>query len=123
MQGSIFSAIGSACNDARDAQNWTLPAILPVLLPLLMMVPILKEPNSFFSTTMSLIPPFTPMLMLARQSAPGGIPPWQPWIGLVGVLCFTSLCVYVGGRIFRVGILMQGKPPKLKDLIRWAVNG
>ena len=123
MQGSVFMAIGSACNDPRDMQNWMLPAMLPVILPLVMMMPMIESPNSPFSTTMSLVPPFTPMLMVVRQASPEGIPAWQAWVGLAGVLAFTAFCLFIGGRIFRVGILMSGKPPKLKELIRWAVRG
>jgi ABC-2 type transport system permease protein len=63
------------------------------------------------------------MLMLLRQTSPMGIPAWQPWAGLAGVAIFTTFCVWVAGRVFRVGILMQGKTPKLVDLVRWAVRG
>jgi len=123
MQGAVFAALGSACNDAKDAQNMALPAMLPFMVPMLILMPVLKEPQSAFSTIASFFPPFTPMLMLLRQSAAGGIPAWQPWVGLVGVVACAVLAVWVGGRIFRVGILMQGKPPKLGELLRWAVRG
>jgi ABC-2 type transport system permease protein len=123
MEGSIFIAIGSACNDPRDMHNWMLPAMSPVILPLLMMMPMMQSPNSAFSTAMSLIPPFAPMLMMIRQASPAGIPTWQCWLALAEVLAFTAFCLFIGGRIFRVGILMSGKPPKLKELIRWAIRG
>jgi ABC-2 type transport system permease protein len=100
-----------------------LPAMSPVILPLLMMMPMMISPNSGFSTTMSLIPPFAPMLMMIRQASPAGIPTWQCWVALAEVLAFTAFCLFVSGRIFRVGILMSGKPPKLKELIRWAIRG
>jgi len=123
MQGATFAALGSACNDAKDAQNMAFPAMLPFLLPMLILMPVLKEPQSAFSTVASFFPPCTPMLMLLRQSAAGGIPAWQPWVGLVGVVACAVLAVWVGGRVFRVGILMQGKPPKLGELLRWAARG
>jgi ABC-2 type transport system permease protein len=123
MLGSMLAALGSACNDAKDAQNLTFPAMFPVFLPMFLLMPILQEPTSSFATTLSLIPPFTPMIMLLRKSSPIGIPVWQPWVGLVGVLLFTVFCVWAGGRIFRVAILIQGTPPKLSKIIRWAVRG
>jgi ABC-2 type transport system permease protein len=123
MQGAVFAALGSACNDAKDAQNMQLPAMLPFLLPMFVLMPVLKEPQSAFSIGASFFPPFTPIVMLLRQSAAGGIPAWQPWVGLVLVTACAVLAVWVGGRVFRVGILMQGKPPKLSDLVRWAVRG
>ncbi len=50
------------------------------------MVPLAQQPNGVFATVVSLIPPFTPLVMMMRQAMPGGVPAWQPWVGLVGVL-------------------------------------
>ena len=96
---------------------------LTTVIPMFVMMPVLKEPQSAFATWMSLLPPFTPFLMLLRQSTPTGVPVWQPWVGLLGVLSFTMLYVWAGGRIFRIAILMQGTPPKLTNIIRWALRG
>jgi ABC-2 type transport system permease protein len=85
---------------------------------------IMQQPNGPISTALSLFPPFTPMLMLLRQAMPGGgVPAWQPWVSLAGVLVFTLLMVVAAARIFRVAILMQGKTPKMTDMVRWAVRG
>jgi len=121
--GAMFTAIGSACNDLKEAQSMMMPAWLLVMIPMFVWLPVVKEPLSNLATWVSLIPPFTPMLMLMRQASPAAIPAWQPWAGLAGIIVFTTLCVWAAGRIFRVGILMQGKPPKLSDLARWAVRG
>lgn len=123
MLGSLLAALGSACNDPKDAQNLTFPGMFPVFFPMFIFMPILMEPNSALATWLSLFPLFTPMLMLLRKAAPVGIPAWQPWVGLIGVMIFTSLIVWIGGRIFRVGILIQGGPPKLSNLFRWAIRG
>ncbi len=123
MMGSILASLGAACSDAKDAQNLTMPGMFPVMIPMLLLVPVMQEPNSAFSTWMSFIPPFTPMLMTMRLSTAGNIPGWQPWVGLIGVLLMTSLAVWAGGRIFRVGILMQGQPPRIRTILRWALRG
>lgn len=123
MFGSMFAALGSACNDIKDVQGLVLPAMLLVIIPMMLLMPVLKEPMSGFSTWLSLFPPFTPMLMMLRLCSPSSIPAWQPWVGIVGVLFLTVFTVWAGGRIFRIGILMQGKPPKLGDILRWAVRG
>jgi len=123
MLGSLLAALGSACNDPKDAQNLTFPGMFPVFFPMFIFMPILMEPNSTLATWLSLFPLFTPMLMLLRKAAPVGIPAWQPWVGLIGVMIFTGIIVWVGGRIFRVGILMQGGPPKFSNLFRWAIRG
>jgi ABC-type Na+ efflux pump permease subunit len=123
MMGSVFIALGAACNNVKDAQSLTFPAMLPVIIPMFIMMPVAKEPLSGFSTWMSLIPPFTPTLMLLRLTSPMDIPSWQPWVGLAGLLIITVIAVWAGGRVFRVAILMQGTPPKVGNILRWTLRG
>jgi ABC-2 type transport system permease protein len=123
MFGALFTALGSACNDPRDAQSFAMPAVLLVLIPMFLITPILRDPQGSFSILLSFFPPFTPFIMLMRQSLPGGIPIWQPWIGVLGMIVFTVLFVWGGGRIFRIGILSQGETPKIGNILRWAVRG
>jgi ABC-2 type transport system permease protein len=123
MTGAMGMAIGAACNDAKEVQSLMMPVMLPVMLPMFVLFPVLKEPTSAFATWLSFFPPCTPMLMLLRQASPAGIPGWQPWVGLIGVLLFTVIYVWAAGRIFRIGLLSQGKPPKIRNLLRWIVKG
>lgn len=123
MFGAINAALGSACNDSKDAQSLTLPAVLPIMIPSFLLMPMIQSPNSVFATVASLIPLFTPFLMTIRQSLPGGVPGWQPWAGLFGMIVFTLFCIWGAGRVFRVGILLQGKPPNLFEIARWALRG
>jgi ABC-2 type transport system permease protein len=123
MVGSGMAALGSACNDNKDAQALQFPAMIPVILPLFVMMPVIQEPLSSFSTGLSLIPPFTPMLMLLRLATPVSIPLWQPVAGLAGVIAFTIFSVWAGGKIFRTCILMQGQKPRLVNLVRYVVKG
>jgi len=115
--------LGAACNNAKDAQTLAWPAMLPLMLAWFVVMPVLKEPTTSFATVFSLIPPCTPMLMMLRIGSPVGIPMWQPWLALVLLFLYTLFSIWVGGRIFRVGILIQGKPPKFRNLIRWAIKG
>lgn len=121
--GALLTAMGAACNDLKEAQSLMMPVWMLVMIPMFVWIFVVKEPLSPMATWMSLIPPFTPILMLLRQATPVAIPAWQPWVGLAGVFVFTVLCVWVAGRIFRVGLLMQGKAPKMSDLARWAIRG
>ena len=123
MQGSIFAALGSLCSDPKDAQSLMLPAMLPVMVPMFLLGPILEHPNSNLAAGLSLFPLFTPVLMIFRQSTALGVPAWQPWVGLFGVILWTFLCVWVGGRVFRAGILMQGRLPRFGQVMRWATRG
>jgi len=61
--------------------------------------------------------------MIVRQAVPPGIPLWQPVVGVVGVLLMTTFCVFAASRIFRVGILMQGKGAKVSEMFRWVFRG
>jgi len=123
MFGAISASLGATCSEPKDAQSLTFPMILPALIPMFIYIPVAKEPLSHFSTWMSLIPPFTPMLMTLRMATPESIPVWQPIVGLIGVIMFTVFFVWAGGRIFRVAILMQGTPPKFSNIIKWAIRG
>jgi ABC-2 type transport system permease protein len=123
MFGSLFIAIGAACTDMKETQNLLWPVMLLACLPLFIIHNVLQEPNSAAAVGLSFFPFATPMLMVARQAVPPGIGWWQPLVGAAGVLLTTILCVYAAGRIFRVGLLMQGKGAKLSDLFRWVIRG
>lgn len=123
MFSSMGIALGAMCNEAKDAQSLSFPVMLPSLIPLFVFVPIAQEPLSSFSTWWSLIPPFTPMLMVLRMASPAGVPDWQLYAGLAGVLLCTLFFVWIAARVFRIAILMQGTPPKMSNIIRWAIRG
>ena len=123
MYGSLFIAVGAACSDIRDTQTMLWPVMLVSMLPLFVWINVAREPTSTFSTAVSFFPFATPMLMLLRVAVPPGIGWLQPTLGLLVMLATTVLCLYVAGRIFRVGILMQGKGASLRDLARWIVRG
>ncbi len=123
MLSALGAGLGAATSAPRDAQSFAVLLTMPLMVPLFLLVPLAQSPNGTLATVMSLVPVFTPMVMLMRQAMPGGVPAWQPWVGLVGVALCTWFVTWVAGRIFRVTILMQGKPPRMGDLVRWAVRG
>lgn len=123
LYGAMFIAVGAACSDTRDTQTMLWPVMLLAMLPLFVWFNVAREPTSTFSTVSSLIPTATPMLMILRVAVPPGIAGWQPALGLVLMLVTTVALVYAAGRIFRIGILMQGKGASVRDLARWIVRG
>jgi ABC-2 type transport system permease protein len=123
MLSAIGVALGSACNSPQDAQHLVFILILPVMVPMFMLAPVMQQPNGPMSTVLSFIALFTPVLMLLRQSLPGGVPWWQPWVGLAGVAVLAFAVIWAAARIFRIGILSQGKAPKLAELAQWVVRG
>ena len=120
--GSLFSAIGSACSEIRDAQSMMTPAMLMFILPMFVWLPIIQSPTSAFARTCSLIPPFTPMLMMLRISVPPGPAMWEVALGAVLTTGFMLLCVWASAKIFRIGILSQGQSPSYGRLIRWMLT-
>jgi ABC-2 type transport system permease protein len=123
MYGSLFIAIGAACTDMKETQSLLLPVMFVACLPLFVLVQVIERPNGVFATAASFFPPATPMLMITRQAVPPGIAWWQPVAGVAVVLLATGLCVYAAGRIFRVGILMQGKGAQFSQLLKWVFRG
>jgi ABC-2 type transport system permease protein len=123
MYGSLFIAIGAACTDMRETQSLMWPVMLLACIPLFVWINVVREPNSGFATGVSLFPFATPMLMIGRQAVPPGVGILQPLLGVGLVLLTTAACVYAAGRIFRVGILMQGKGAQLSDLVKWVIRG
>ena len=120
MVGSGMAALGATCNDNKDVQSLTFPGILPAILPMFLIMPVLSDPTGSFATTLALIPPLTPSLMVIRLASTVTIPMWQPIAGLVGVSLFTWFSVWIGARIFRTAILVQGQKPTLANLFKYA---
>ncbi len=123
MVGSGMAALGATCNDNKDAQSLTFPGILPAIIPMFLIAPIIADPTGPLATTMSLIPPFTPTIMVMRMASTVTIPMWQPIVGLLGVILYTIFTVWLGARVFRTAILIQGQKPNLATLYKYAFKG
>ncbi len=123
MYGSLFIAIGAAVTDMKESQSLLTPVMLIVISPMFVWMRVLQEPTAPFAVIASLFPPATPMLMIIRQTVPPGIPLWQPLLGIVLVLLTTLFFVVAAGRIFRIGILMQGRGARPMELLGWVFRG
>jgi len=120
MMGSGMAALGASCNDSKDASTLTFPGILPAIIPMFVIVPVVQDPLGPLATTMALIPPFTPTIMVIRIAGTVTIPEWQPIVGLVIVFLFTLFSVWAGARVFRTAILITGQKPTLANLVKYA---
>ncbi len=116
---SLMVAVGSACNTQKEAQNLMAPLSVLLAMPLILSVIVLRAPNGPLATITSFIPPFTPFIMMARVSAVPGPPAWEIAASVLLLLLATAAAIHVAGRVFRVGILMVGKPPSLREILRW----
>jgi ABC-2 type transport system permease protein len=118
MYASLLLALGSTCNTLKDAQNFMAPIMIVLVLPIMSMFFIVNDPNGVLAKTMSWIPVFTPFVMMNRIA---GSPPMSDVIGTSIMLVVTiALVIWLSGRIFRIGILRTGQPPKLLELLRLA---
>ncbi len=118
LYGSLFAAVGSAVEQESDAQSLQAPILIPVILPALFLPFIADNPDAPASVVLSLIPFFSPILMVVRAAATD-VPFWQMALAL-GLLAAAFIAtIWLASRIYRVGILMYGKKASFKDLARW----
>jgi ABC-2 type transport system permease protein len=118
IYSAVFAAIGSAVDNEQDAQQLQLPVTLPIIVPIMMVAKVVADPNSTLSVVASMIPLFSPILMMVRIAVTD-VPLWQ-WGTSVLLMAatFTGL-VWLAARVYRVGVLMYGKKPTFKELARW----
>ncbi len=120
MIASIMAAIGSAVNELREAQSLMTPAMLLLMVPLMLWLPISDSPNGMLAQVTSFIPPLIPFVMILRVTGGEAIPMWQIVTTLVWGYVTMLGMIWLSAKIFRVGVLMYGKPPSPMELIRWA---
>jgi ABC-2 type transport system permease protein len=123
MFGSLFIAVGAACTDMRETQNLLWPVMMLAVMPMFFLGPLMRSPSSPFIVAMSYFPFATPSMMVARLGSPDGALWWEPFAGAALMVLTTLLCVWVAGRIFRVGILLMGKGANLGQMARWVIRG
>jgi len=121
--GSIFISIGAACSEIKDTQTMMMPAMMLIMLPMFTWSTIFRAPTSTFAIAVSLFPTATPFLMLPLTTIPPGPPLWQQAAGIVLSTATMVLFVWAAGRIFRVGLLMQGKSATFAEMMRWVKAG
>jgi ABC-2 type transport system permease protein len=121
MVASMMAAVGSAVSDLREAQSLVGPVMMVLIVPIMLWMPIVQNPNGMLATVAGFVPPATPFVMILRlTAATEPIPMWQTIASIVwGFACALGM-LWLAARIFRVGVLMQGKPPTPKELVKWA---
>jgi len=116
LYSGVFLAIGSLCNTLKEAQAMMMPMIMIQVIPLAMMVFVVRDPHNSVVRAMSWFPLFTPYLMMNRAAAD---PPLVDVIGTTIVLLLSIVFVlWLSGKVFRMGVLRTGQPPRLIELLR-----
>lgn len=117
---SLMAAIGAAVNELREAQTLLTPLMVVIMIPWLLWLPISRNPDSTLAVVTSFLPPVSTFAMLLRMTSNSPPPSWQVAISLaIGILSVYA-ALWFAGKIFRIGLLMHGKPPSFRTLVRWA---
>ncbi|MDR6158488.1 ABC-2 type transport system permease protein [Chryseobacterium sp. SLBN-27] len=114
---SIYAAIGSAVDNETETQQFTLFAILPLMLGMYGSFSLMNNPDGPLGFWLSIIPFTSPVAMIAR--IPFGVPAWQIALSIGLLLGTTIFMIFVAGKIYRVGILMYGNKATLKEIWKW----
>ncbi len=118
--GSLMLTIGSAVNQMAEAQSFMGPITILLVVGYSLTPVIGAAPNSSFSVAMSFIPPVNTFAMIARVASSAPPPAWQVWTTLFISCIAVALVVWFAAKVFKVALLMHGKPPSVATLIRWA---
>ncbi len=118
--GAVLVGLGSVCDNLKDAQNMASPVSMTLFLPLMLMMPIGEDPNGPLAVICSYIPPLTPFVMMNRAAGPPTL--LEYLLTTLLMIASVAFALWAAAKVFRIGILMSGKPPKLRELWRWIVT-
>lgn len=117
LYASLFAAIGASINAQEDAQQFMTPMIVIMVFAMYAGLYSAENTNGPLAFWSSMFPLTSPIVMMVR--IPHGVPLWQELLSL-GLLFGTCLaCVWISGKIYRIGILLYGKKPNLKEMVKW----
>jgi ABC-2 type transport system permease protein len=118
LYSSIFAAIGAAVDNQTDAQQFLMPITIVLIVALyagILTVP--EDPNGIVAQIFSFIPLTSPIVMMMR--IPYGVPIFEQIISITILFLSVILIIWIAAKIYRIGILMYGKKPSYKELIKW----
>jgi ABC-2 type transport system permease protein len=120
---SLYAAIGSAVNeDMRETQSLSFPITMIIIFAFFMLTVTMKDPSSPVAVWGSIIPFTSPIVMMARipYGVPGTVPYWELIVSMVLLIIGFLFMTWFAGKIYRTGILMYGKKPTWKEMVKWA---
>ncbi|MFC2158957.1 ABC transporter permease [Acidobacteriota bacterium] len=118
LYGTIYAAVGSMVNSEKEAQQLIMPISMFLIIPILLVMFVMRSPDSTLSVVLSMIPFFAPILMLLRISIL--LPPFTQVAGSILIMILSILfMIWLVAKIYRVGILMYGKRPTFREIVKW----
>jgi ABC-2 type transport system permease protein len=122
LYATIYAMIGSIYSSEQEAQNVQILVVMPLMVPLVSIVFVTKSPDATLSVVLSMIPLFSPILMFVRINVL--TPPILEIAASILILVGTvALAMWIAARVYRTGILMQGKRATLPEIVRWVRQG
>jgi len=117
MYSSLFAAVGSAVDAEADTQQFVLPITIPLILAIMLIQPVMDNPDGSLAFWLSIIPFTSPVIMMVRL--PFGVENWELVISMLSITVSFILSTYLAAKIYRTGILMYGKKTTYKELWKW----
>lgn len=122
LYAGLFASGGAMLSNEQDVQQVMMPIVILIIIPVMVLPAAIDTPNAAWVVGMSLVPFFSPVLMLARVSVTQ-VPAWELAAALLILVATIVAVTWAAGRIYRVGILMKGKRPNIPELWRWVRHG
>ena len=117
LYSALLGAVGAGVDNDEDSQQMVFPVTFPLILSIMLLFPIAKNPEGALAFWASIIPFTSPVAMMAR--VPYGIPTWELLLSMLVLILTTVGAIYAAAKIYRVGLLMYGKKVNLKELVKW----
>jgi ABC-type Na+ efflux pump permease subunit len=121
--GAFMAAIGSAVNELREAQGLMTPVMMIIMIPWFLWMPISRDPNSLLAVVLTFVPPISNFVIMLRLASSTPPPLWQTLLAVLAGAAGVYASLWFAARVFRIGLLMYGKPPNVATLVRWARTG
>lgn len=117
LYASLFGAVGALMDVDTDAQQFTLPITIPLIIAILSFPVVINDPSGTIAFWLSIIPLTSPIIMMMR--IPFGVPVWEIALSIVSIIIFIGFCMWLAAKIYRTGILMYGKNITYKEIWKW----
>ena len=117
LYSSLFAAVGSAVDAEADTQQFVVPITVPLLLAIMLIQPVMDNPDGTLAFWMSMIPFTSPVIMMVRL--PFGVENWELFISMLSIITGFVATTFLAAKIYRTGILMYGKKISYKELWKW----
>ncbi len=121
LYASLFAIVGATMDNAQEGSQLQVFIMIPLFASIYIAIHTMEDPNSALSFWSSLFPLTSPIIMMAR--IPFSVPTWQILLSIALLFATFILFMWIAARIYRVGILMYGKKPSFKELVKWFRQG